>query len=455
MAADLTATVRVGAIQFMDDFDSYQSSEGGAAVTAEAVGTAARGIGQIFKEGKNDALACGFNPEAVLQIQGKDMPWAEAVKGLGVWVDKNLNFEKHIAEMRAKAKTALATIATAAELAELRWDDYIRVVPQRVESRALHGQELVIVNDKAQAHLNSMQREWGAAIFGFFPGAPLYTEVAGWKLMVELGWRGRQWHRAVIKAIMAEERAWATDWGTLHDVFELSEKVDGGWLRAVQRLRERYNIPKRQVAPGEESKSKAAMRYRLERYRVEQVEPRVYKEAEEEILKERAKPGNAVYAALHPGRDSVAAALKGNGWGHQTVADYRRWAALRLVLWHPRGCPVCHIMDGSAVHILEAHCAPRLPDSATSGPLGALALLQTSKPPDELRRNIRVVGQTLRGGQNWDWLAQGEGGQSGKEEEQEDDGLAGGLAELVEDARREAGEDWSGDVGAKEGEEKE
>ena len=40
----------------------------------------------------------------------------------------------------------------------------------------------------------------------------------------------------------------------------------------------------------------------------------------------------------------------------------------------------------------------------------------------------------------------------GKEEEQEDDGLAGGLAELVEDARREAGEDWSGDVGAKEGE---
>ena len=65
------------------------------------------------------------------------------------------------------------------------------------------------------------------------------------------------------------------------------------------------------------------------------------------------------------------------------------------------------------------------------------------------------MSQTLRGGQNWDWLAQGEGGQSGKEEEQEDDGLAGGLAELVEDARREAGEDWSGDVGAKEGEEKE
>ena len=89
-------------------------------------------------------------------------------------MDKNLNFEQHIAEMRAKAKTALATIATAAELAELRWDDYIRVVPQRVESRALHGQELVIVNDKAQAHLNSMQREWGAAIFGFFQERP-YT----------------------------------------------------------------------------------------------------------------------------------------------------------------------------------------------------------------------------------------------------------------------------------------
>ena len=109
-------------------------------------------------------------------------------------------------------------------------------------------------------------------------------------------------------------------------------------------------------------------------------------------------------------------------------------------------------MDGSALHILEAHCAPRLPASATSGPLGALALLQTSKPPWELRRNIRLVGQTLKGGQNWDWLTQGEGGQRGKEEQQEHDGLAGGLAELVEDATREAGEDWSGDVGAKEGE---
>ena len=112
-------------------------------------------------------------------------------------------------------------------------------------------------------------------------------------------------------------------------------------------------------------------------------------------------------------------------------------------------------MDGSALHILEAHCAPRLPASATSEPRGALALLQTSKPPRALRRNIRLVGQTLRGGQNRDWLTQGEGGQRGKEEEQEDDGLAGGLAGLVEDARREAGEDWSGDVGAKEGEEKE
>ena len=49
MALDLTATVRVGAIQFVDDFGSYQSSEGGAALTAEAVGTAARGIGQIWR----------------------------------------------------------------------------------------------------------------------------------------------------------------------------------------------------------------------------------------------------------------------------------------------------------------------------------------------------------------------------------------------------------------------
>ena len=34
------------------------------------------------------------------------------------------------------------------------------------------------------------------------------------------------------------------------------------------------------------------MRYRLERYREEQVEPRAYKEAEEQILRERAKQGH-------------------------------------------------------------------------------------------------------------------------------------------------------------------
>ena len=286
MAADLTATVRVGAAHFMDDFDSYQSREGGAGVTAEAVGEEARGIGQIFKEGKNNALACGFRPEKTLQIQGKEMPWADAVQGLGVWVDKNLNFEKHIAVMRAKATAALATVATAAELAELRWDDYIKVVPQRVESRALYGQELVVINENAPARLNATQREWGAALFGFFAGAPLYTEVAGWKLLVELGWRGRQWHRAAIKAVMAEERAWASDWETLHAVLKLSQEVDGGWLRAVQKLRGRCRIPPRHIAPDEESKSKGAVKFRLNRYREEQVEPRVYKEAEEEVQKE-------------------------------------------------------------------------------------------------------------------------------------------------------------------------
>ena len=60
------------------------------------------------------------------------------------------------------------------------------------------------------------------------------------------------------------------------------------------------------------------------------------------------------------------------------------------------------------------------------------------------------MGQTLREGQSWYWLKQGEGGPRGKEEEQEDDGLAGGLTELIEEARRGVGEDWSGDVGAKE-----
>ena len=88
--------------------------------------------------------------------------------------------------------------------------------------------ELDIVNDNARARLNAMQREWGAAFLGFFPGAPLYSEVAGWNLLVELGWRGRQYHSAAIRAVMAEERAWATDWDTLHEVLGESREVAGG-----------------------------------------------------------------------------------------------------------------------------------------------------------------------------------------------------------------------------------
>ena len=41
------------------------------------------------------------------------------------------------------------------------------------------------------------------------------------------------------------------------------------------------------------------------------------------------------------------------------------------------------------------------------GPAGAgdpLYPLRTDLPADELRRNIRAVGQTLRGGKDWRWL---------------------------------------------------
>ena len=67
-----------------------------------------------FKEGKKDSLACGGEPQGVLRIQNTEAPWAGAVKGLGVWVDSALNFEKHMAVMKSKATVALATVATGA-----------------------------------------------------------------------------------------------------------------------------------------------------------------------------------------------------------------------------------------------------------------------------------------------------------------------------------------------------
>ena len=94
----------------MDKYDSFASSEGTAAIGNEEVGKAAAGIGQLFKGSKNDALACGAEPQGKLEIQGKDMPWAQAVKGMGVWADRALSMEKHMAEMRTKATASLTTI---------------------------------------------------------------------------------------------------------------------------------------------------------------------------------------------------------------------------------------------------------------------------------------------------------------------------------------------------------
>ena len=64
-----------------------------------------------------------MEPQGTLKIQNKHMPWTDAVKGLGIWVDKGLTFERQLAEMRVKSTAALSTVAMAAELCEMGWDD--------------------------------------------------------------------------------------------------------------------------------------------------------------------------------------------------------------------------------------------------------------------------------------------------------------------------------------------
>ena len=104
---------------------------------------------------------------------------------------------------------------------------------------------------------------------------------------------------------------------------------------------------------------------------------------------------------------------------------------------------MCGRMDGSALHILGEHCAPRLPGSATAGALGPLALLQTDKPPGELRRNIRLVGQLLGGGSDWGWLPKAPALTGRQESQDEHDGLAGNIEALIADAAADAGEEWN------------
>ena len=88
---------------------------------------------------------------------------------------------------------------------------------------------------------------------------------------------------------MAEERASATDWETLHRVLRRSAGVVGGCRRAVQELRDRYAIPPRGGAGAREGATPGAIRYQLRKYRCEEVEPRVYRETEEELRQERDK----------------------------------------------------------------------------------------------------------------------------------------------------------------------
>ena len=172
-------------------------------------------------------------------------------------------------------------------------------------------------------------------------------------------------------------------------------------------MRERYGVLPFARAQAQRAPSRAAVRERLKRYRKKEVEPRVWAEAEEEVARERAKPANALYNLLHPGAGPVAHVLEGHEWGPATLQDYRRWARMRVLLdkW-PQSCPVCGAEGATAAHILGEHAVPvaPLPSEAVRG--GVLWYLRTDVGPADLRRNIRLVGQLLRNGTNWGWVAQ-------------------------------------------------
>lgn len=268
VAADLTATVRANVSQFMDDLDSFASSEGLADVTLQALDTKGRELGQIFRagRGKTEGMAVGCKPRKQLRIHEDLVGWTKAARGLGVTIDESLTMEAHLAAMKKKSMEALGIIATAADIAGLAWDDYARVVPKRVETKACFGIELTIVNKGAERKLNAMQRQWGAAVFGIYQGGPMFAEVAGWKLLVELGWRSRLWDRTVVKAVMLEVRAKLAQWSLLHDVLRISQGVKGSWMSAVAELREEFQIPPFTAPVVEKPLSKANSSYCASRH---------------------------------------------------------------------------------------------------------------------------------------------------------------------------------------------
>ena len=175
-------------------------------------------------------------------------------------------------------------------------------------------------------------------------------------------------------------------------------------MHAVQEFRGTFAIPPFDRGAARAAPSRAAQRARMRRYRIEEVEPRIFAATEEEIVAERRKPEHALYTRLHPGTGPVAAVFRNHEWGPETLPDYCRWVRLRVLLRCPAGCPVCPSVDGTAEHILGAHAAPRLWSGAELLAADPLRLLRTDLPAPELRRNIRLVGQTLRGHHDWRWL---------------------------------------------------
>ena len=231
----------------------------------------------------------------------------------------------------------------------------------------------------------------------------MFSAVSGWKLLVELGWTARLWLQAVVYAILLEERAAMSGWDLLTVVLRRTQGIAGGWQHAVAELREKFQVPPFDRAAARLAPSKEARRARLRKYGKEIVEPRVFKRTQQEVAEERRKTENTLYCELHPGRGPVASTLDGHGWGPETMADYRRWARLRLLMRVSGQCPECGALDHTAVHIL-GHVHARLWAAGAKAPEQVTHLLRTDVPAGELRRNVRAVGQTLRGGADWRWL---------------------------------------------------
>ena len=275
---------------------------------------------------------------------------------------------------------------------------------QRVETKVGQGIEFTILNPQAETKLNALQKMWGAALIDVYPGDPYFSRLAGWKLLRELGWPARLYHRALVKAIMLEERAQLSGWDTLTAALGLSGSITGSWTNTVALRKTEFEVP-----PADRSRIAAAdtaggRRHRLRRYRKEVVEPALFSATEAEIARELANPRHSTYAALHPGRGPVVGVLQGHGWGPATLMYYKVWVRLRLTLRCEGGCPVCGSADGTAEHILT-HGASRIPEGVPKSPLGPLWLLKTNLEAAKLRRNIRLVGQLLLAPDSrWDWL---------------------------------------------------